>query len=258
MFWVKRLKESSDTDSSWLLSYGDLVTLLLAIFVMISSMSDLRPSDRFAHVRNGMRLAFGFAASGTAVVPTAASRQPPTLLQRLEQAGFAARSNVQLVGPDDEILAPCDVLAGADGQVTLRIAGHACFSPASAALAPVARKALERLVVFLADGTSRIEIRGHADEGSLPPAALFRDGLDLSYARARAVAETLTRGGLDARRVFITAWADHDPLSDAKTASTVHPAEPEGMDRRIEIVVHAAKPGGQTNNIAGKDRKSNG
>ena len=148
MFWARKLKQVEDTDSSWVLSYGDFVTLLLSVFVMIAAMSEVKP-EAFKRVSGGVRQAFGFAAMG----PMAASprlRQPPTLLERLEQAGFAHQSQLRLVGPDDEVLAPCDLLIEGD-QMVLRIAGHASFSRHNAVLQPAADRALRRLAEFLAD-----------------------------------------------------------------------------------------------------------
>jgi chemotaxis protein MotB len=266
VFWLKRLNRLPDSDSSWVLSYGDLMTLVLTMFVMIAAMSELHPGERFNRMSQGVREAFGYrngprtASAGAA--PAAPLKKPPTLLERLEQAGFARRSTVGLVGPDDAVLAPCDVVIGS-GTVTLRIAGHASFARGSAIPEPAARKALERLAGFLADGRNRLEIRGHADDEPLPAGAPFRDGMDLSYARARAAADILTRCGVARERLFVTAWDSHDPLPAAETAAdqaaaTSRPALPDGEDRRIELVVHAASAVEHVKEIAGKDGKRNG
>lgn len=246
MFWARKLKKTEDTDSSWALSYGDLATLLLAVFVMIAAMGEVK-ADAFKRVTGGVRQAFGFAAlhPGTA----AQLRKPPTLLERLEQAGFAHRTQLNLVGPDDAVLAPCDLLIEGD-QMVLRIAGHASFGEHDAALQPAADKALRRLAEFLADGGNRIEVRGHAEADPLPEGTLYRDRMDLSYARARNVATALAQHGVSRNRIFVTAWGDSDPLSaepelpqtaGLKRLSATPPRMelPEGGDRRIEIIVHA-------------------
>lgn len=241
MFWAKRLKEANgDADGTWVLSYGDLMSLLLVVFVMLAAMSELRSGERFSRVGDGVRAAFGFADLPEASQATAATGHPPTLLEKLERSGFQRQSQVQLIGPDDEVLAPCDVIVGKE-TVTLRIAGHASFGSHSAVLDTVAARAVRRLAAYLVDGTNRIEIRGHGDAEPPPADVPFRDDMDLSYARARAVLDTLAGSGIGRERMFITAWADRDPLDALEARSEDTPA---GAERRIEIVVHAVAAAG--------------
>jgi chemotaxis protein MotB len=243
MFWTQRLKDAgSDTDDPWVLSYGDLMSLLLVIFVMIAAMSELRAGDRFGRISSGVRQAFGFAAPAAANA-NAAGYRPPTLLERLEQAGFRRESTVQLIGPDDEKLAPVDVIV-AEKSITLRIAGHSAFARHSAAIEPAGRGALERLAGYMARGKGRIEVRGHAGDGLLPADVPFRDGMDLSYARARAVADVLVQRGVASERLVIAALGDREPLTGKAAAVGIDNANvgltqpmPDGVNRRIEIVV---------------------
>jgi chemotaxis protein MotB len=248
MFWAGRLKQAEDTDSSWVLSYGDLVTLLLAVFVMIAAMSEVKPGA-FGKVTGGMRQAFGFAA----MRPKPAQpqlRRPPTLLERIEQAGFTRQSQVQLTGPDDEVLATCDVLLE-NADAILRIAGHACFARGSTTLELTAEKAVRRLSELLADGNNRIEVRGYAGDGEAASSGLTRDALDLSYARGRAAAAILMRHGVSRDRLYLTACGSSeiatvaaDARSNRSAGSQPSRDMPEGADRRIEIVVHAVLAAG--------------
>ncbi|MBI4581067.1 MAG: OmpA family protein [Planctomycetes bacterium] len=245
----------ADTDSSWMLPYGDLMTLLVAVFVMIAAMSDLRPGERFRRVSGGVRRALGFTSTDAAAAQAGAQvRRPPTLLERLERAGFAGQSRVHLLGPDDEVLAPCDVLV--DGEaLTVRIAGPASFAPYRAGLEPAAGRALRRIAEFLADGSSRIEIRGRAGGGPLPAEAPFRDVMDLSYARARAVADALAGCGVDRGRLVLTMGGrPGSPTGDAEEAKSDQAPGQEATrsDGVIEIVVHAVPTAGQPQQSPGR------
>ena len=53
MFWLRRFK-NEDEGGSWLLAYGDLMSLLLAVFVMVAAMSELRGGSRFRMVRDAI------------------------------------------------------------------------------------------------------------------------------------------------------------------------------------------------------------
>jgi len=144
----------------------------------------------------------------------------------------------------------------AESSITLRIAGHSAFARHSAALEPAGRGALERLAGYMARGQGRIEVRGHAGDGPLPAGVPFRDGMDLSYARARAAADVLIQRGVAPERLAITALGDREPLTDTAATIDSDAAEaaggtaggdhtqagltepmPDGVNRRIEIVV---------------------
>ena len=117
---------------------------------------------------------------------------------------------------------------------------------------PQARKLVLRIAEALVNSQACLEVRGHAGDGTLPPQAAFRDKMDLSYARARAVADLLIGSGVASERVFITACGDQDPLVQAPREEGRTP------NRRIEIVVHPVKPAGHALNIAEKERAENG
>ena len=230
MFWAKRLKQADgDADGSWILSYGDLMSLLLVITVMVAAMGELRADHRFSKLSDGVREAFGFTkATASGAVIAASAGRAPTLLERLEQVGFERRSMVQLVGPDDEVLGNCDVIVG-NQTITLRIAGDVSFAPNSAVLEPTGARALRRIAEYLAEGTSRIEVRSYGKPGPLPAGVPFRDGMDLSYARGRAAIDVLAEK-LDRGRLYVTAGSAQ-ASSSGQTAFEA--------DRGMEMIVHA-------------------
>ena len=99
MFWLKRLK-ANESRGQWALPYGDLMSLLLAVFVMIAAMSELRVDGRFQDIAIGVRSAFGFSHR---------ERQPslsgllsdarPTLLEQLERACMRGSARTALGSP---------------------------------------------------------------------------------------------------------------------------------------------------------------
>lgn len=247
MFWTKRLKETeADADNSWVLSYGDLMSLLLVIFVMIAAMSELHAGQRFGKMRDGVRQAFGFSRAATADLGGARAGRRPTLLERLEQGGFRRQSTASLIGPDAEKLAACEVLVG-DQTVTLRMNERDLFAASSTAIEPSGAKALRQIAEYLAEGMSRIEVTSHTGPGVLTGAVPFRDGMDLSYARGRAVVDVLSEK-VAPERMSVTARTEREP--SAETPAREATSKPAEMRKRvdgghcIEIVVHAAPAAG--------------
>jgi len=250
MFWAR--KDADEVgDTSWTLPFSDMMSLLLAVFVMIAAMSELRADNRFNAVGSAVRSSFGFSVAGEPNGNGSGPSRRQTLVERLQKAGVLA-SGVQLPeAVDAELADSCEVISARD-QVLVRVAGAASFDRFGTQPSPQARQLVLRIAAALATSQACLEVRGHAGDGTLPPQTGFRDKMDLSYARARAVADLLIGSGIAAERVFITACGDQDPLVNAPRE------EGEASNRRIEIVVHAVKPVVHVLNIAEKERAENG
>lgn len=244
MFWLSRWKHD-EGDTAWSLSYGDLMSLLLAVFVMIASMSELKAGQRYDRVRASVQEAFGFAPSADADrAGLYGLRRPMTLIERLHEAGLTAGDQeAASTGP----LELCD-LAMADDRLTIRVSGPASFEAFSATLQQRAERTLEQLAGYLSEGESPIEIQGHAGDGALPGDVPFRDAFDLSYQRAHAAAAVLTRAGVDATRIRLIALGDTQPILEHAGIGL-----PAGTNRRIELVVGTRRAATIEGDIAGKD-----
>src|SRR5690606_9118558 len=93
----------SDQDSAWAISYGDMMSLLLVIFVMIAAMSELKVNPRFERVSGAVRSAFGFAQP--AGLPDLGPTRTETLLERLGRMGQRPAGTLAAAAA---ALSPCD------------------------------------------------------------------------------------------------------------------------------------------------------
>jgi len=261
MFWLKRLK-ANESRWQWALPYGDLMSLLLAVFVMIAAMSELRAGERFQEVAGGVRSAFGFSSLERASSLDGLVLGPrPTLLDRLERACLGGSAGARLGRGGDKELADCEMVVHPD-RVILRVSGEAAFEPFASVPSERAERAIARLAEYLADGRTHLEIRGHCATDRLPEDVPFRDAWDLSYERARGVARALVRAGVSRDRLQVSAWGDHDPLvpsaSGSAAAGSAPGRESPAANRRIEIIVHAVPAASHVNRIAEKGRVNDG
>jgi len=256
MFWLKRLK-ADESRWQWALPYGDLMSLLLAVFVMIAAMSELRVDGRFQETACSVRRAFGFSnldrASSLNGLLIGAR---PTLLDRLEQAGLEGSAGARLGGGGDEVLADCEMTVHPDRMI-LRVSGETAFEPFASVPSARAGRAIARLAEYLAEGRAHLEVRGHSAVDKLPGDVPFRDGWDLSYERARGVARVLVRAGVSRDRLHLSAWGDHDPLVPP-AAESAPGRESPAANRRIEIIVHAVPAASHVKEIAEKVRVNDG
>lgn len=221
MFWAKRLKQQfGDTTSSWALPFGDLMSLLLVVFVMITAMSEIRTGARFNHVGQSVKGAFGFDSADSGQKPPAsASTDPRSLFEQLA-AGASGSSVLRLAGVDSELLPACEMRVN-DDQIHIRIPTEVAFIGPSSILAPDARKLFAVIADYLREGRTHLEVRSYGPGGALPADTPYRDGLDVASERARQVARELALAGVAENRLSASAFAQ--------------PADIWG----VEIIVHA-------------------
>ena len=224
----------------WMVTYGDMVTLLLCFFVLIVSFSEIKKEDQFQAVVEEIKKAFGMRGGG-GKLPT--DDDPAlSLIERLEairmrQERIPNKSNVKDPGQ-----------SGKEPRVTTiregkryAVGGKVIFEPGSSELTEQSKQQLIDLVtrLKLKDSTNKIELIGHASALEL----LQEDGgsgdlARLSFDRASAVEKFLTSNEvqeayrLEEVRFRLIGAADREPIS------------PRGIDtdetrdnRRVEIVV---------------------
>jgi len=188
----------------WLVTYGDMMSLLLTFFIMLFSMSEIRQEQKFQAMMESMRRTFGYDMSMVASVP---GTQPPknSQLAKLASLGRARRANLMNGG------APVKAPVGEDQRVMAvrpdsdpTIAGIVPFEEGSDTLSDNAKAILQQLAPQIAGMPQKIEIRGHTSNHPLPPGSPFRDHWDLGFARARKVEQELIRLGIDPQRIRIT------------------------------------------------------
>lgn len=235
----------------WVLTYGDMMSLLLVFFIMIVAMSEIKKEDQFKAVVEEVQKAFGMQGGG-GKLPT---HDDPELsfIEKIESLLTRKRiepnqSNATdpgMEGPEASVTTVREGLEFTTG-------GRSMFDPGSADLNEYGRHQLLRVVQreHIRGTNNIIELRGHAEpmELTVNPSG-YPDLWTLSFARARSVMRYLTGDavGLRAQRFRLVAAADHAPL--VKRAYT---ASQQAPNRRVEMVVTEslvqdfAKPQAQT------------
>ncbi len=224
----------------WMVTYGDMVTLLLCFFVLIVSFSEIKKEDQFQAVVEEIKKAFGMRGGG-GKLPT--EDDPAlSLIERLEsirmrQERTPNKSNVKDPGQSGR---EPRVTAVREGK-RYAIGGRILFEPESSDLSEQARQQLIDLVsrLKLKDSTNLIELKGHAAAMELIAAdGTSGDRLTLSFDRAKAVEEFLTgdeipeQFRLDRKRFRPIPCSDREPVVIGQYSTT------EARDnRRVEIIV---------------------
>jgi len=163
-------RDSADGAPAWAVSYGDLMSLLLTLFVMLVSMSEIKQNDKFQGVADSLHEQFRFdPGSGGGLAGDLLRRSAP--LAVLAVSGREARRRVMRVAE-----------SGQDSQLRSDSAIAVRFDPVTSELAADAQQQLSELANVNAGKQYRIEVRGLA-----PSPAEF----ELAWQRAKLAASFL-------------------------------------------------------------------
>lgn len=172
--------------TSWMLTFADVVSLLLTFFVLLFALSGVQ-TERFRNVADALSRALNppLAAAPTGAAIRNVGRAPAAPGADL---GYLA-SLFEAVLRDAPELAAADVVLE-DDRLLLRLPEAAVFVPGSPMLAPSARRAVAALAEALAGIDNRIAVTVSGADASAA-------ALETSLARAAGLANALRAGGVD-------------------------------------------------------------
>lgn len=216
---------------AWVLTYGDMMSLLLCFFVLLASLANFDKRDKlFMAAMESIQRAFG--ATGQSGYYPENIVDFKSFLMRLQSAAVPDLN--KNYGHSEE--------PGMDGRyyrvrkirdgVEITIGGPIAFGRFSADLEQPMREILDQLIEEVKGKTNKLEIRGHATNEPLPPDSPYRDQFDLGFARSRAVADYLVERGIDPRALRMSSAGSYEPLKQ-----NVYLDERRAVNRRVEIVV---------------------
>ncbi len=215
----------------WLLTYCDMVTLLLAFFVLLLSMSTV-DSSYLAGVGLGTGLRAMAGEAGGRIPPNV--RQAMELVRRPWDAYEQPERLKDLLFPDQELPQGVDrkdfrenvnVLARNDG-VALVLSDKLLFAAGGAALTPGGRSLLDSLSPFMLSLGAPVVVSGYADPGEQEPGT---DPYGLSADRALAVLAHLVKGGMRPEQVAAGAYGPFKPVSAEASPQA------QARNRRVEL-----------------------
>ena len=252
----------------WLVSYADMVTLLLVTFVVLYAMSQVDKA-KFAQLASGLSDAFGTPVS---VIPAAttegavldglpgavdiASAIPPdptvsdaqvekaaaqAAAERAERVAAEARTAYdELVKARDRIKAALAEAGYPDaarfeiderGLVVHIVADAVLFDAEQARLRPEGARILQAVAPTLTSLPNQLRVEGHANQLPVTPGGPWPSNWELSAYRATTVLRALTGSGVPEPRISAAGYSDTRPLvplTDPTALST---------NRRVDVVV---------------------
>lgn len=214
---------------AWLITFTDLVALMLTFFVMLFAMSRVE-QQKWEEL-------IGTLTQNPAVLGELAAN-PPRAALAMEEEPAVAGSDLDYLAPllrqqmaADPLLTAGTVERLSD-RIIISLPTDLLFAPGSDALDPGASRAVFALGGALQNLANRIEVVGHADP--TPPGGAFASNWELSLARAMTVAHLLSRAGLEDGLIV----RGHGDAHFARIPSTVPDARRRMLARRVDIVAY--------------------
>ncbi|MHC5112907.1 MAG: OmpA/MotB family protein [Planctomycetota bacterium] len=229
---VKRKKKEQRGVPEWVVTFGDMMSLLLCFFILLQMFSELKKDEEYQRVVTAIKEAFGYAGMiGVMPVPD------PPLKSLIEVLETMAQKN-----DDEQVMISQNEDPGVQGRnmrvtriregIVFTIGGPSTFDALSAKVKDDVRLELERLAIMLKGRNNKVEIVGHASAKYLPDGSLWESLDELSYARAENVKNILLDLGLDDRVFRLKAVGMREPVRPRAT-------EPEdaAANRRVDIIL---------------------
>lgn len=238
----------------WLITYADMITLLMVLFIVLFSMSqvDLAKYQKLKTSLSGalggsdspIQGGAGVLSSGTSPIPleSIAVQARQALESQQAQQAAQAEEKEQLEATKEALGAQLEKV-GLGGSVGMRVerrglvvtiaSDQVLFEPGQAQLRPAGRALIDELAAPLAALPNPLRIEGHTDD--VPINGAFPSNWELSTARATTVLRELaTNHGIDSARLSATGYADQKSIAANSTA------DGRARNRRVEILVEAA------------------
>ena len=216
--------EDSDTPA-WMVTYGDMVTLLLTFFILYYSIAA-------QNVKKFQDAIMGEGKGNIGLVELLDTMTIKTSLN--EWTGFQNNTLLNDIGKlsSDQISLDNE---NNSSRVVVRIPGRTLFKPGSADLDKAGWPALTKVAtIFKKHPNYKINIQGHTDDFPISSES-FPTNWELSAVRATAVLRFLNDKGIDPIRMTATGYADTFPLGPNTTV------EERSKNRRVEFVLEKIK-----------------
>jgi chemotaxis protein MotB len=252
-----------ESEERWLLTYADMITLLLALFVVLFAISSVNVS-KLKTLQQSLREAFSgrVADGGEAILQTSDSvavrtlQSAPKIVPSTPSIGkpptASAQASLAARREEDELQrlkrqldafaaahgfkAQVETIVTQRGLVVRLLTDNVLFDSGLADLKPQGLPLLGEVGSLLGvDRVHPIVVEGHTDDVPIATSK-FASNWELSTARASAVVRWLIGRSVPARRFSASGYADLHPVATNGTDAG------RARNRRVEIVLQRIHP----------------
>ncbi|HUN65380.1 MAG TPA: flagellar motor protein MotB [Bacteroidota bacterium] len=232
MIRKRRREEEHENLERWLLTYADLITLLLGLFVILYAMSKI-DTPRYGELVAALTGIFGKGEHG--VIQGHAGMVPPPIAGAGGDERAAIEKEVKKEMSGTMASGLISVEQNERG-VTVHMMEELLFASGSADLKDASLKVLDPLAEILKKMPNDIRVEGHTDDVPIHNDK-FPSNWHLSVARAMTTAYYLIeRHELTPWKIAVAGYSQYRPLLPNTTP------ENRARNRRVDIVIVTGEP----------------
>ncbi|MBU2552234.1 MAG: OmpA family protein [Proteobacteria bacterium] len=223
----------------WIVTYADMVTLLLTFFIMLFSISAL-DAAKFKEIVASIQKGLGQqtvivevqSATAPQKTPIAPKPPPPPPRRTLAQEDLYGKllKDVQTMVRKKR-LGEYIVIQEETNRLVIRVVGHVLFDSGQAELNPQSYPILDDIAQIIQDHPKyRVNIKGYTDDRPISTVQ-FPSNWELSAVRATTVLRYMVSKSIDPGRMTGTGYGDLMPLAPNDSP------ENRAKNRRVEFVL---------------------
>jgi len=229
----KRHHEEEHADETWLLPYSDMLTLLLALFIVMFAMSEV-DSQKFMRLSQQFNIIFSSSVlpdGGSSSVPSEKPSQTDVTNgilegEKMNEVKSMLEAQIKAMGYSDKVIVELN-----EEGLAISIQDVVLFNSGEAEILKEYSPLLLHISDLLKNLDNDIEVAGYTDNVPINNGK-FRSNWELSSMRAINVMNFMVgEGKLQADRFSIKAYGEYKPKFDNSTA------EGRAKNRRIEVFV---------------------
>lgn len=201
-------------EGNWLVSYADMMTLLVGFFVILMSFSKV-DEEKFDEVRKAAAYQFG----GTYEIPF--GEVADRVREELKKLGLSNQFSIKQTS------------LGVD----ISLLGAVFFNLGSADLKPEAQEIMRQFVPVVIQQATDFDVivEGHTDDNPIVPGNQIRSNWELSGMRAARVLESFLVNGIRKDRLTSVGYGDARPVVPNRDSAGNAIAENQSQNRRVVI-----------------------
>jgi len=231
-------EESAPGAPAWIVTFADMMSLLLCFFVLLLSFS-VMDAKKFKAVADSMREAFSFSSapvpgetSSESTLTSSDTTEKPVIYADEESFQEQLQDAKREI---DQYIAN----AGLSEHIQTKITSNSLeivnsnplnFPPGKAELLESSLQYLDAIIPALKRPDFRIVVEGHTDNVPINTLA-YRSNWELSAARAASFVSYLEAHGVDSKHLAVHGYGPNHPIAPNDTD------ENRARNRRIEIMV---------------------
>lgn len=204
-----------DSEGIWLLSYADMMTLLMGFFALMTAMASF-DNQKFEEVSKGTAEHFGGEVD-----------------QTYEKLGKELEELIKAQGLEDKVK-----ISVKRTEVAVTFEGTLFFDSGSVALKDSAQSLMDQIIMLLSQKASdnKFLIEGHTDDIPIS-SGLIASNWELSSLRAAAVARLFEGQGFDREHIMTIGWGETRPLVPNRSPKGQPLVDNQAKNRRVIMKV---------------------